>query len=277
MSNSSFASETLQGNKIYIRKNVANGGLLAAYFVIRLIVSSFHLTQSAIPSPFVVASTMLMFFIIGGLLLFNIRNLSAYNIDHASVVIIFLFSTLLRSRKIDTNNSLVLEVLFLLLAVLLFIFFINRKPKLERRNIFNKWFFIAIFTGWLYANAKAYLDPINHEFSGTIRLSSALAFFAHGVFFEIGTAGLLEEPIYRGFLFGFLRDLGLKPYQVILIQGLFFWVSHYNLILRPFTFWFFLPVMCLLLGFLAYKSRSIIPPMITHVFYNAYQDMLLQF
>jgi membrane protease YdiL (CAAX protease family) len=82
---------------------------------------------------------------------------------------------------------------------------------------------------------------------------------------EMLYAGIAEEPLFRGFLWGALRRAGWKDVWVLVLQWALFWVAHIYLLDRsPVTFWQIVPLGGLVFGVLAWGSRSIGVSMIAH-------------
>lgn len=79
-------------------------------------------------------------------------------------------------------------------------------------------------------------------------------------------AGIAEEPFFRGFLWGSLRKTGLKDVWIWLIQAGLFWLGHFYALTNgaPWSFWLIVPVGGLVLGLLAWRSRSIATSMLAH-------------
>jgi membrane protease YdiL (CAAX protease family) len=97
------------------------------------------------------------------------------------------------------------------------------------------------------------------------------------VFFAIGLAlnhesshaAILEEPIFRGFLWGYLANRGWRDKSIWIIQGALFWLAHLSYWDRPYTFFVTVPAGSLLLGWLAWRSRSVGACMVAHGLFNA--------
>jgi hypothetical protein len=83
----------------------------------------------------------------------------------------------------------------------------------------------------------------------------------------MSTAAIDEEPLFRGFLWGYLRDLGWKEKWILIFQAFLFWTIHINY-WNKFPFIILLPFLGLLLGILAWRSRSIATSMAAHAGYN---------
>jgi len=74
---------------------------------------------------------------------------------------------------------------------------------------------------------------------------------------------IVEEICLRGLTFGFLEKSGIKPVFVILISGVLFGAMHMNLVQGIYA-----SVLGFLLGFLRYRYRSIMHPILTHILFN---------
>ena len=78
----------------------------------------------------------------------------------------------------------------------------------------------------------------------------------------------------RGVTYGYLEKSGIKPAFIILISGILFGVMHLNLIQGIYA-----SVLGFFLGFLRYKYRSILLPLVTHILFNlmgTYGDAALE-
>ncbi len=75
--------------------------------------------------------------------------------------------------------------------------------------------------------------------------------------------GICEELFFRGLILG-RHERGMEPWKAILVGGLFFGLFHLSIYrLLPTA------IMGIVAGVLAYRSRSIVPPMVLHILYNA--------
>jgi membrane protease YdiL (CAAX protease family) len=91
-------------------------------------------------------------------------------------------------------------------------------------------------------------------------------------------AGIAEEPVFRGFLWGALRRAGWKDAWVLLLQWALFWLAHiYWLDRSPVTFWVIVPLGGLVLGALAWGARSIGVSMIAHGLLNGVLNIVFYY
>jgi membrane protease YdiL (CAAX protease family) len=91
------------------------------------------------------------------------------------------------------------------------------------------------------------------------------------------TAAVLEEPLFRGFLWGYLRRWHWPNVLIWLFQAALFTLGHiYYLKEEAFVPWLIRMMLpALLIGFIAWQARSIFAGMVTHGVFNASTDMLL--
>ena len=118
----------------------------------------------------------------------------------------------------------------------------------------------------IFIPAPEYIMDLNKLLKPDTILGFVLLFIAVGVLAPIG-----EELLFRGFLQQYLEKYWADTTRAILVTALVFSAIHMN------PYWFiqiyFLGIM---LGFLAWKTNSIIPPLILHGLNNT-MAMLLSF
>ena len=91
-----------------------------------------------------------------------------------------------------------------------------------------------------------------------------------GFFYQIGYAAVSEEPLFRGFLWGYLKGVRWKDWWIWLFQAGLFMLGHlYYINTYPISFWVIVPVCSLVLGWLACRSRTIASSMVAHATINA--------
>jgi membrane protease YdiL (CAAX protease family) len=108
-------------------------------------------------------------------------------------------------------------------------------------------------------------------------VSASLGFLIPAILIQMVMAGVFEEPLFRGFLWGYLRRAHWKNVWIWLFQALLFTVAHvYYLQTEAVGPWFVrIMLPSLLIGFIAWRAKSIFASMVTHAFFNASGDMLL--
>ncbi|MBK9210305.1 MAG: CPBP family intramembrane metalloprotease [Anaerolineales bacterium] len=79
---------------------------------------------------------------------------------------------------------------------------------------------------------------------------------------------MVDEFLFRGFLWKLLRDFGFTENKIIYTQSFLFWSFHFYL--EPIIFWIFLPLISILLGFLTSRAKSITPSIFLHLLHNVF-------
>ncbi len=123
------------------------------------------------------------------------------------------------------------------------------------------WILVAIFAGMAWAILWNTVNGYSEAFHLKSLIFPPLYFLAY--------AGVTEEPLFRGFLWGLLRRAGWRDVWAWLLQtGLFALAHIYYLRQTPLAFWVIVPSGALLLGLLAWRSRSIATSLVAHGFCN---------
>ena len=91
---------------------------------------------------------------------------------------------------------------------------------------------------------------------------------------QLSFAATFEEPLFRGFISGYLRMHGLKEWKIVLVVAALFWFAHLYYFNMGVIFWVIHPLAALLLGFLTVKTRSIAYSMVFHACCNVFIDVL---
>jgi membrane protease YdiL (CAAX protease family) len=108
----------------------------------------------------------------------------------------------------------------------------------------------------LYANPSTYLANIK----GLPLLFS----------YQLGYAAVSEEPLFRGFLWGFLLKSGWKNIWIWLFQAFLFVLGHlFYLQTYPISFWVIVPFAALVFGAIAWRSKTISSSLAAHAISNA--------
>ena len=130
------------------------------------------------------------------------------------------------------------------------------------------WLIAGLFVGAgvsVLENLSAFLPGLrNSTGSSSLLGSSSLVLLYH-----LGFAPINEEPLFRGFLWGYLRQSRWKEIPILFLQALLFTVAHvYFANQYPLTFWVLIPIAALLFGILTLRARSIAPAILAHGLVN---------
>ncbi len=99
---------------------------------------------------------------------------------------------------------------------------------------------------------------------------------AHWMLIDFPPNVVVEEVLFRGLLWMFLRRLGWTDGPVLAVQSVLFWLAHAGYFFSdPVGFWIVVPVLTLVLGIIVWKTRSLTPSTIAHICMNAAWSLFL--
>lgn len=81
---------------------------------------------------------------------------------------------------------------------------------------------------------------------------------------------VFEEILFRGAFWAYLRERGLRERAAFSLPAILFWISHHRFLLLSdqYFFWIVAPLVSILLGLLAWRSKSLTPSTISHFLFN---------
>jgi membrane protease YdiL (CAAX protease family) len=265
--------DSLQSNSqsSFDRQTRDNLVLIIVYFVFRIPINYFLYVDPSSSNWTFVGIYIVFYLITSALIWKNREELNYYHIDRIFIFIFILFGSLFRYRTIDNLITLFMEILFFLFIIFYSIALIKGKFHTKSFSVLNKWNFIALISGIFLALLVLRLDPLYAlDYTRNFSIILLVGTLIKNFFIEMGSSVIIEEPIYRGFLWGILKKYRWSQSKIFLFQAFLFWISHIYYLSHPFTFWVVVPAYSLLLGYLTLKSKSVIPPVITHALYNAF-------
>jgi membrane protease YdiL (CAAX protease family) len=135
------------------------------------------------------------------------------------------------------------------------------------------WVGIGLVAGLLTTIILAYPGSFTISYSPFV-LPRLLKDLPISFFTQIGYAAVSEEPLFRGFLWGFLLKCGWKNKWIWLFQAGLFMLSHFYYFNRyPFSFWILVPFCALVFGAVAWRSKTIAASMAAHAFSNSLGEL----
>jgi membrane protease YdiL (CAAX protease family) len=210
------------------------------------------------------------------------RRLAEFHIDRLALVFIVLIKPLFTISQtffsgisgtdwlaLPSLPALACWVIAIILAILLLR---DRRSLPPLAPHAFRWVGIAILAALAYEAVIAYPYARWNNITGSqdISVSSFVTLgMAVNFSFDLSFAALSEEPLFRGFLWGYLRQAGLREAWIWLIQAGLFVLGHlYHIVLYPFSFWVVVPTGALLFGWMAWRSRTIASSMLVHALTN---------
>jgi len=141
--------------------------------------------------------------------------------------------------------------------------------KPQEKSISGGWIIVSVSLGMLLPFIFNWIDinifrestqdlPIPGLLTGIIYLMRTLA-----------STVIIEEYTFRSALWGVCRKMNFKEPVILLIQAFVFWISHIHYLGQAnYMFWFIIPIISLILGFVVLKYRSITPAVTIHALFN---------
>jgi membrane protease YdiL (CAAX protease family) len=213
------------------------------------------------------------------------RNLHEFHMDAAALFCILLFrpaqTLVMNYWRVDSPvtfpylPSLILWLVAMGLSIAL-LKSGSTPPPLSTRMLI--WLSIGLIFGMVFSLAQNLtvilpaLSFLNQRLTNPALLqSSALMLLYH-----LGFAPVSEEPLFRGFLWGYLRQRKWRETSICLFQSGLFTLAHvYRASQDPLLFWVFIPLSGLLFGWLTWRSRSIAPAILAHGLINGSAYLLI--
>lgn len=132
-----------------------------------------------------------------------------------------------------------------------------------------RWVLLGVVTGVAMSILENY-DSFHSTLTGKGMFSPAILTSASiNLLYHLGFAPLNEEPLFRGFLWGMLRQAKWKERWILILQSAVFTSAHiYFASQYPLTFWVFIPLAAILFGLLTLRSRTITPAILAHGLIN---------
>ncbi len=220
------------------------------------------------------------YFLTAFLIWWEREDLSKVHIDTLALAIIILFkpaqTLILRYLGVDTTltfpNPVGVLVWVIAIGLVIALWRSGFRPEPVRASDWG-WLSFGLLVGFVLSalpNMDVFHSSLRAESPPYVTLPTVAASTGITFLYQIGFAAVTEEPLFRGFLWGYLRRLGGREIWAWLVQAALFMSAHvYFIEALHFNFWVAVPGGALIFGLLAWRSRSIVPGMMAHAAYNA--------
>ena len=213
-----------------------------------------------------------------GIFIYLKRNtLAQYNITPIALIIFFIapIAAIIAGR----DNDPTLWVRVIMSALFLIFLFTKGKYRFNFTKVaVKKTILDILFTVLLCVVVPVLIHAIRGfptvDVSDSERPLLIGFFFPYIWFFQLSSAAISEEPLFRGFIWGYLKNKGIKDPWICVIQALLFWAGHIYYIGTGINFWIVHPLFAIFIGLLVWKTRSITHTMIFHSCVNTFVDYL---
>jgi hypothetical protein len=233
---------------------------------------SFSQAISPVLGYFIYIYVTLMYLLFSLLINFESSSLERFHIDRFTV------ATLVLAALVRQKAGLPGESFFLILIRLsgIFVVFtlIAKKPNIPITKL--RWVLIGIAISTIMVILISVVELAIRDSWKIMPLyrNSMFSTVSGEIIREFSFGALIEEILFRGFLWGYLKDHGLTDNKVFWVQGIVFWLFHISRIFTPFTFFLVVPLLTIIQSKLTLHSKQLFPAIISHVIVNVVSTML---
>lgn len=164
----------------------------------------------------------------------------------------------------------------IVVSIILCVLLIISHAKIHKENwlYYVKWIVIGIIVGVLTGIG---IGLVYSHFQTRSQLHASFLTVIFCFVTQLANAAALEEPLFRGFIWGSLEKKGWKQVWIWLLQAVLFCLGHvYYLPTYP-VFFVGTFVTALVLGLLVWKSKSVGTSMIAHGLINSVADIVMHY
>ena len=262
--------------------------ILIALLLLRLIYlgGGRLLTQPDTPT-WLLPSEMVLTYLLTSILIYRQRDyLKGYHITRLSLFLFLaapfneIMVILLTNERVHWPYGNLFRIGSLIIACVLVLLLWRSRREVDSSPDRFPWVILGLVVGTVLAVAYGWY--FEYESFGDIMVKdvirkppATLTDLVSMLSTQFINASVMEEPLFRGFFWGYLRQRGLNNLQILLVQGGLFWLAHiYYLGRVAFSFWVLIPSVGLIFGWLAWRSRSIAPSLLAHTLINALTPLI---
>jgi membrane protease YdiL (CAAX protease family) len=254
-----------------MKKNL--GFLFIVIFIIELCLLQFMLTllvylgnlpqNSSLHFRYIL--TVSMYICIAACLYKERKNLKNFHLDQMSLISLILANFfLVIITKLRFSNSIYPFIFGMLGLFTLVIAVKNWKsvPEASWRGLLFGIILTALVlipTTYLSYLSQKGGDIISVDFWDAI-IRSTLPTFAQ--------TAVGEEIIFRGFLWGYLKQIGLASHKALFLQGVVFWLLHLSSLSFLPAFLISIPLVTIIYSLLAKYTKQVFPSIVSHAAYD---------
>jgi membrane protease YdiL (CAAX protease family) len=204
----------------------------------------------------------------------EVKNIDEFHLDRTSLILIIFFG-IFRSRLNIQNEIYYRILLFLFSLALLVISYKNWKqlPKTRFRWVWIGLIFCVLLVPITWAES---LQPENYSSLNFPPGDLGLVILRR-ILYNLSFVVLLEEIVFRGILWGYLRRFGWTENGAFWGQAILFWLLHLWQIVNPITFFITIPLGTIAYSILVRYSKQILPSIILHTILNTVGPFIVYF
>ncbi len=216
------------------------------------------------------------FLLTAALIWWERKRLEEYHMGYGAVGIFIAGPFIFAGMLALNNHAFPIPWSQMLISLLLLIGLIIKRPALPRVTRKSAvWILISIPVGFAVGALSGYMGSVimPGPKSTSISFPLFLLMFAR----QLTWAATLEEPLFRGFLWGLLKNYGWKDIWICFFQSGLFLLAHSYYITANILIFLRVFIAAFILGVVAWKSRSIANSMVVHGLTNSVADIVAHF
>jgi membrane protease YdiL (CAAX protease family) len=200
------------------------------------------------------------------------NNLEDFHIDRFAVAT-FVVGSILR-RRIGIPWESFFLIMIGLAGIFMIFTLIQKKPAIPKTKI--RWVLAGVGISGITLILIILFELFFRNTWAVILLSRnhAVATVISEILKEFSFGALIEEILFRAFLWGYLKRAGWNENKIFWTQGMLFWFLHLSRIVTPFTFFIVIPLITVIFSKLTLRSRQIYPAIVAHIVVNVISTML---
>jgi membrane protease YdiL (CAAX protease family) len=195
------------------------------------------------------------------------EHLEIFHIDRVSLIVFIFSSNYFFRHQYNVPNEKLFLVIISFAGILAAIVLAKNWQRIPQTNF--RWVIIGLLMTSIILIPANYIDYVaNYTYSDT--KFDLLQWTTTSIVYNLSFVSVLEEFLFRGFLWGYLRKMEWDERIIFFIQSILFWVMHISKIPSPLVLLVLLPTITLVYSMLAKYSRQVFPSMISHTVYNMF-------
>ena len=248
-------------------------GILQSFFIVESLSPYFFYAYAETIKYFTYILYATIYLVLTIIIWIEIEHLEEFHIDKFALVS-FILGSIFR-RRLGIYGEDFFLIFIGLMGISIVVVWVIKKPKIVKTNI--RWALVGLILACALLIPISWLELLLRTdwimpplYKGSILLTAT-----RDINYQFSFAAILEEFLFRGFLWGYLKRSGWREGNIFWAQGVLFWILHISKLLEtPFTFLLILPMSTYIYSILAVKSKQIFPAFLAHVVINAVGSVL---
>lgn len=202
----------------------------------------------------------------------EIEDLGKFNLDRSSITIIVLFGTLLR-QMLGISGEIYYLIPIYISSLIIFIVAKKNWTKIPTTN--KHWTIMSIVFSATFLIPLALIERVNPRTYFIVDSQNWVLLTFRSAIFNLSFVSIIEEVLFRGILWGHLRELRWSENKIFWIQALIFWMAHFTRLANPITFFISLPLTIIWESYLARNSKQTFPSIVGHTILNTFLAIIV--